>query len=180
MNQYQLVFNGTVSDGHNLKDVKCNLAALFKTDNTKIEQMFTRLPFVVKRNVNYDGAIKYQRVLRKAGAICQVEEAIQNIPPPVMEKAAPPPPPLTFKPDLGATDVDYIPPTESATASTNSRDSQKKGIKGLGDIITGVVLIGIGFVVGGSVFMGDATWLDYCFDGFGIFWIGSGIYKMVR
>jgi hypothetical protein len=170
MNQYQLVFNGTVSDGHNLKDVKRNLAALFKTDNTKIEQMFTRLPLVVKRNVNYDGAIKYQRVLRKAGAICQVEEAIQNIPPP----------PLTYKPDLAATDVNYIPPTESATASTYSKEPQKKGIKGLGDIITGVVLIGIGFVVGGSVFMGDATWLDYCFDGLGIFWIGSGIYKMVR
>jgi hypothetical protein len=181
MNQYQLVFNGTVSDGHNLNEVKRNLASLFKTDDTKIEQMFTRLPFVVKRNVDYDGAIKYQRVLRKAGAICQVEEAVQNIQPPVMEKAAPPPPPLTYKPpSLNSTDVDYIPPTESTTASANSEDSQKKGIKGLGDIISGVVLIGIGFVVGGSVFMGDATWLDYCFDGLGIFWIGSGIYKMVR
>ena len=93
MNQYQLVFNGTVSDGHNLNDVKRNLASLFKTDDIKIEQMFARLPFVVKRNVDYDGAIKYQQVLRKAGAICQVEEAVQNIRPPIMEKAAPPPPP---------------------------------------------------------------------------------------
>jgi len=129
MNQYQLVFNGTVSDGHNINEVKRNLAALFKTDDTKVEQMFTRLPFVVKRNVDYDGAIKYQRVLRKAGAICQVEEAIQNISPPVREEAAPPPPPLTYKPDLGATDVDYTPPTEAATAPTNSKDSQKKGYK---------------------------------------------------
>ena len=180
MNQYQLVFNGTVADGHNLNEVKRNLASLFKIDETKIEKLFSSLPIVVKRNVDYDGAIKAQRVLRKAGAICQVEEAIQNIQPPVMEKAAPPPPPLTYKPDLGATDVDYIPPTESTAGSTNSKDSQKKGIKGLGDIIAGVVLIGIGFVVGGTVFMGDATWLDYCFDGLGVFWIGSGIFKMVR
>jgi hypothetical protein len=177
MNQYQLVFNGTVSDGHNLNEVKRNLASLFKTDETKIEQLFTQLPFVVKRNVDYDGAIKYQQVLRKAGAICQVEEAVQHIRPPVMEKAAPPPPPMTYKPpSLNATDVDYIPDSEPVT----SEDSQKEGIKGLGDIISGVVLIGIGFVVGGSVFMGDATWLDYVFDGLGVFWIGSGIFKMVR
>jgi len=176
MNQYQLVFNGTVADGHNVNEVKRNLASLFKIDETKIEQLFTSLPIVVKRNVDYDGALKAQRVLRKAGAICQVEEAIQNIQPPVMEKAAAPPPPLTYKPEFAATEVDYIPPTES----TNSLDSPKEGIKGLGDIISGVVLIGIGFVVGGSVFMGDATWLDYCFDGLGVFWIGMGIYKMAR
>ena len=177
MNHYQLVFNGTVSDGHNLNEVKRNLASLFKTDEAKIEQLFTQLPFIVKRNVDYDGAIKYQRVLRKAGAICQVEEAVQHIRPPVMEKAAPPPPPMTYKPpSLNATDVDYIPDSEPVT----SEDSQKEGIKGLGDIISGVVLIGIGFVVGGSVFMGDATWLDYVFDGLGVFWIGSGIFKMVR
>jgi hypothetical protein len=179
MNQYQLVFNGTVSDSQNLNDVKRNLASLFKTDDTKIELMFTRLPFVVKRNVDYDGALKYQRVLRKAGAICQVEEAIQNISPPVMEKAAPPPPPMTYKPDsLNTTDVDYIP--DSVSAPVTSEDTPKEGIKGVGDIISGLVLIGIGFVVGGSVFMGDATWLDYCFDGLGVFWIGRGIYKMVR
>jgi len=90
-----------------------------------------------------------------------------------MEKAVPPPP--TGQTDLGVTDVDYIPESES----TKSEDSPKAGIKGLGDIISGVVLIGIGFVVGGSVLMGDATWLDYCFDGLGVFWIGRGIFKMV-
>ena len=129
----------------------------------------------MKRDVDYDGALKYQRVLRKAGAICQVEEAFQNIRPPVMEKAAPPP--MTYKPDsLNTTDVDYIPDSAPIT----SEDTPKEGIKGVGDIISGVVLIGIGFVIGGSVFTGDATWLDYCFDGLGVFWIGRGIYKMVR
>ena len=110
MNQYQLVFNGTVSDGHNLNEVKHNLASLL------------------------------------------------------------------YKSPSSATEVENAPHTESTT----SKDSQKKGIKGLGDIISGVVLIGIGFVVGGSVFMGDTTWLDYFFDGLGLFWIGRGIYKMVR
>ena len=174
MNQYQLIFNGTLSDGRKVKEVKRNLASLFKTDDTKIEQLFSSLPIVVKRDVDYDGALKYQRALRKAGAICQVEEVTTIIETPVMDDGAPPP--LTYKPDLGATDVDYIPDSEPVS----TEGSQKEGIKGLGDILSGVVLIGIGFLIGGSVFLGDATWLDYVFDGLGVFWIGKGLYKMVR
>ena len=181
MNQYQLVFNGTISDGREINEVKRNLASLFKTDATKIDQMFASLPIVVKRDVDYDNALKYQQALRKAGAICQVEETTQFAAPvpQEMEKAAEPPP-LTYKPDsLNATDVDYIPESQPA-AATVEKTQPKKGIQGVGDIISGLVLIGIGFVVGGSVFMGDATWLDYLFDGLGIFWIARGIYKMVK
>jgi hypothetical protein len=174
MNHYQLVFNGTLSKGNNLGEVKRNLASLFKIDAAKVDQLFEQLPVVVKKNVDYDAAMKYQQALRKAGAICQVEETIQNIEPPVMEKAAPPP--LTYTPDMSATDVDYIPDSQPV----KSEDVQKEGIKGLGDILSGVVLIGIGFALGGSIFTGDPTWLDYFFDGLGIFWIGRGIYKMVR
>lgn len=176
MNQYQLVFNGTISDGRDFNEVKRNLASLFKTDEAKIEQLFASLPIVVKRDVDYDGALKYQRALRKAGAICQVEETTQIAAPPVMDKGEPPP--LTDKPSsLSATDVDYIPDAAPADAAEKT---PKESIKGLGDIISGVVLIGIGFVVGGSVFMGDAGWLDYFFDGLGLFWIGRGIFKMVN
>ncbi|MEJ2284873.1 MAG: hypothetical protein P8X85_14895 [Desulfobacterales bacterium] len=173
MNQYQLVFNGTISDGNDLAEVKRNLASLFKIDAAKVDQLFEQLPFVVKKNVDYDAAMKYQQALRKAGAVCQVEETMRNIEPPVMEKAAPPP--LTHTPDLSATDVDYIPDSQPV----ESEDVPKEGIKGLGDIISGVVLIGIGFALGGSIFMGNPSWLDYFFDGLGIFWIGRGIYKMV-
>ena len=177
MNQYQLVFNGTISDGHKVDQVKRNLASLFKTDAAKIDRLFANVPIVVKRDVDYDGALKYQQALRKAGAICQVEETMQLAAAPAVEKAVEPPP-MTYKPDsLNATDVDYIP--NSQPVATEEKEP-KEGIKGIGDIISGVVLIGIGFVVGGSVFMGDATWLDYFFDGLGLFWIGRGIYKMVR
>jgi hypothetical protein len=150
------------------------MASLFKTDDTKIEQLFNSLPFVVKRNLDYDAAIKYQKVLRKAGAICQVEEVTQITQSPVMEKAAPPP--LMYSPASTFIEDEVAPQTKTAT----SEEPQKEGLKGLGDILSGIVLIGIGFVLGGSVFMGDATWLDYLFDGLGIFWIGKGIYKMVR
>ena len=174
MNQYQLVFNGTISDGQNLGEVKRNLASLFKIDDAKVDLMFDRLPIVVKKNVDHDAAMKYQHALRKAGAVCQVEEAIRNIEPPAMEKAARPP--LRYTPDMSVTDVDYIPDSKPA----QPEEVKKEGIKGVGDILSGVVLIGIGFAFGGSIFTGDPTWLDYFFDGLGIFWIGRGIYKMVR
>ena len=178
MNQYQLVFNGTLSDGHKVDEVKRNLASLFKTDKAKIDRLFASLPIVVKRDVDYDGALKYQQALRRAGAICQVEETTQIAEAPVPANGETPP--MTYKPDsLNATDVDYIPESQPRAAAAEEK-TPEKGVKGLGDIISGVVLIGIGFVVGGSVFMGDATWLDYFFDGLGIFWIGRGIYKMVR
>ncbi len=171
MNHYQLIFNGSVSEGHSLDQVKRNLAALLKTDEARIEQMFTRLPIILKKNLDQDTAMKYHRVLLQAGAICQVEGAVRSIRPLVMEKAVPPPLPVS-----GAAEIDRAP----QEASVTSESSRNEGIKGLGDIISGVVLIGIGFVIGGSVFMGDATWLDYFFDGLGLFWIGRGIYKMVR
>jgi hypothetical protein len=69
-----------------------------------------------------------------------------------------------------------LPASESKAEST----PQTKSRKGIGDIIAGVVIIGIGFTYGGSVFLGNPGMLDYFFDGLGIFWIGKGIYKLVR
>ncbi len=48
----------------------------------------------------------------------------------------------------------------------------------MGNIIAGVVLIGIGFVMGSSVFMGDFTLFNIFFDGLGLFFIGKGIMEM--
>lgn len=42
------------------------------------------------------------------------------------------------------------------------------------DIISGVVLIGIGFVIGGSVFLGNLDPLNFVFDGLGTFLIIKG------
>ena len=145
MNHYQLVFNGTISEGQDADEVKRNLATLFKTDEAKVEQLFNQLPFVVKKNIDYDSALKYQKALRDAGAICQLEEKMQPIQPPVTEKAAPPP--MTYTPDMSATDVDYIPDSQPA----KTEEAPKEGLKGVGDIISGVVLIGIGLAEWSSI-----------------------------
>lgn len=50
----------------------------------------------------------------------------------------------------------------------------------MGNIIGGVVLIGIGLAIGESIFLGQITLLSVFFDGLGVFWIGKGIYGMVK
>ena len=52
---------------------------------------------------------------------------------------------------------------------------------GVRDIVSGAVLIGIGFALGGSVFTGDdPTILDWMFDVLGSFWILKGIVAIAR
>ena len=48
------------------------------------------------------------------------------------------------------------------------------------DIVTGAVIIGIGFLIGGSVFLGDFSVTSLFFDGLGVFWIVKGIVALVR
>ncbi len=46
--------------------------------------------------------------------------------------------------------------------------------------MSGLVLIGIGFLFGGSVFLGDFEVLPIFFDGLAVFLIVRGLVKLVR
>ena len=48
------------------------------------------------------------------------------------------------------------------------------------NIIAGVVLIGIGFAMGDSIFLGNFGLLSIFFDGLGFFWIGRGVFQLWR
>lgn len=48
------------------------------------------------------------------------------------------------------------------------------------DIVAGVVLIAIGLVFGGSVFLGDFGVTSIFFDGLGVFFIIKGVVAMRR
>ena len=67
MKQYNLVFEGAVSDGRKVEEVKSNLATIFKVDENKIDHLFTAPLAVIKKNINYDVAMQYQHALKKAG-----------------------------------------------------------------------------------------------------------------
>ena len=47
------------------------------------------------------------------------------------------------------------------------------------DIFWGVIIIAIGLFMGGSVFLGELTLVNFLFDGLGVFFIGKGAMSMV-
>ena len=49
---------------------------------------------------------------------------------------------------------------------------------GVKNIVGGIVLIGIGLLFGGSVFLGNPGVLDWIFDGLGTFWVCKGLYEV--
>ena len=57
-------------------------------------------------------------------------------------------------------------------------DAAQRGA-GLKSIVSGAILIAIGFAFGGSVFLGNPGPLDWFFDGLGTFWVCKGIYQAV-
>ena len=187
MEHYNIVFEGNVADGYKVDEVKENLAALYKVDVERIDRLFSKPTIVLKSKLDRDSAMKYQKAFLKAGAMCRVKPSglPKNTSP--VEEAAPSqttsnalkqaqPPPLAQPLSNRVVEHAAIPASESKTEST----PQTKSRKGIGDIIAGVVIIGIGFTYGGSVFLGNPGMLDYFFDGLGIFWIIKGIYKLVR
>ena len=174
MKQYNVVFGGAVSGGHKVEEVKRNLGAIFKADEKKIDQLFAAPQVVLKRNIDYDQAMKYQKALQRAGAVCNVEEIIQNIDQRAVDTPAPPP--IQKPSGIHMIGGEIQPAHEPET----QEHSKIKSGSGVGDIIAGVVLIGIGLAFGGSVFTGDPGLLDYFFDGLGLFWVAKGIYRLVR
>ena len=47
------------------------------------------------------------------------------------------------------------------------------------DIFWGVAIIAIGLFMGGSVFLGEFSLVNFIFDGLGVFFIGKGVVGMM-
>ena len=73
---YSVVFSGKVHDGFTVEQVRQNIAALFRTDDaTRLDQLFSGSPVVLKKGLDEDRARKYQQTLLKAGAVCELRQA---------------------------------------------------------------------------------------------------------
>ncbi len=189
MSNYRVIFEGNISDGHQMQDVKKKLGTLFKIDNKRVDLLFAKPQVVLKKGLDYDSAQKYRQAILNTGAVCNVKAEGETASGLQMEKAAPPdagaqamkqsvPPPVPASAAVaGAQDKAQL---DTVASDATSSSSEKKSYKGIGDIIAGIVIIGIGFSYGGSVFFGNPGPLDYFFDGLGVFWIGRGIFKLVR
>lgn len=70
--QYQVVFRGGIAPDAHIEEVKANLAKLFKTDDARIERLFSGKAVVLKKNLRKEDGERYRILLEKAGALCDV------------------------------------------------------------------------------------------------------------
>ena len=70
--RFEVVFRGDVEPGQSVAEVKEGLIRLFNTDASRIDQMFSGKPVVIKGNLDEETAKHYQASLKKAGALVQI------------------------------------------------------------------------------------------------------------
>ncbi len=70
---YSVVFEGKIAVGRELGEVKRNLSSLFQIDEGQVDRLFTGQPVSIKKEIDYQTALKYKDALERAGAICRVE-----------------------------------------------------------------------------------------------------------
>jgi len=72
-NTFQVVVSGDLAKGARIDDVKEKMATLFKTAVSNMDKLFKQKNHVIKRNVDRETAVKYQRAIERTGAVCRVE-----------------------------------------------------------------------------------------------------------
>ncbi len=70
--QFEVVFRGDVEPGQSIVSVKEGLAKLFNAEASRIDQMFSGKPVVIKANLDEDTARHYQSSLKKVGALADI------------------------------------------------------------------------------------------------------------
>lgn len=70
--KYDLIFTGELVPGKDLAEVKHNLRALFRIDETKVDLLFSGRDTVLKKGLDADAANKYRVAIKKAGARIQL------------------------------------------------------------------------------------------------------------
>jgi len=98
--KYRVIFKGDIAEGAQVDDVKKKLAAIFKTDISKIDRLFSGKRRVVKKDAGLESCEKAKKAFERAGAICFIEpeespelEIVESKPPEVPEVKPPPLPP---------------------------------------------------------------------------------------
>lgn len=69
---FEVVFRGDVEPGRSVAEVKEGLSKLFNTETSRIDQMFSGKPVVIKANIDEQTALHYQVSLKKVGALVDV------------------------------------------------------------------------------------------------------------
>jgi hypothetical protein len=71
---YRVVFEGEILEGSQVQEVKRALAKLYNRTEDQVERYFSGKRLTVKKDVDYETAMKYVKAYERAGAVCRVEE----------------------------------------------------------------------------------------------------------
>ncbi len=71
-------FRGEIAPGHSLAAVRQSLKTLFKTDDARIDALFSGRPVAIRRNLDADTARRYQQTLGQAGALVELR-TVENV-----------------------------------------------------------------------------------------------------
>ena len=77
---FEVAFSGQIKDGADIEQVKQKVGAMFKADATKLAHLFSGKRMVIKKNIDFAVANKYQVALDKAGAICEIKSLTEADP----------------------------------------------------------------------------------------------------
>jgi hypothetical protein len=70
--RYQVIFRGKTVPDMPIEDVKANLAKLFKTNDVRINRLFSGQAVVLKKGLRQEEGERYRALLERAGALCEV------------------------------------------------------------------------------------------------------------
>jgi len=71
---YRVIFQGEILEGSQVQEVKRALAKLYNKREDQVERYFSGKRLTVKKDVDYETALKYVKAYERAGAVCRVEE----------------------------------------------------------------------------------------------------------
>ncbi len=70
---YDLVFEGDIREGLDIKNVRANLSKILKVEESRIEHFFTGKRVVLKSAQEIETAEKYKKYIEKSGAVCTLK-----------------------------------------------------------------------------------------------------------
>ncbi|MBC2737757.1 MAG: hypothetical protein HF981_25590 [Desulfobacteraceae bacterium] len=86
--RYQVIFRGKTVPDMPIEDVKANLANLFKTNDVRINRLFSGQAVVLKKGLQQEEGERYRVLLERAGALCEVVPLAAAQSSPLAEAAA--------------------------------------------------------------------------------------------
>lgn len=83
---FEVVFDGRLVPGREPAEVKANVANLFKAKPEMVERLFSGQLVSIKKDLDYQGALRYIAALKEAGALARLKQ--QESGPSVARKAS--------------------------------------------------------------------------------------------